>query len=274
MLFLTGVRKGTKWAGLLAAMLLFSSQAWAALTVNITSPAEGATVHPGDPVSFSISISGATYGISGYTIHTLDGYTISDTFPASPPTNSLNLSGGEFWSQIPANQPSGSATLLSITVSGHADDPVSATRHVNVVASDTTAPTFATGQVGVKKVTRLYGNTQASVTWYQATDNVTSNANIRYLVYASTSAGSVFPSMPAEASLRARGVTRVNPSYGTPTAVVTGSLTTTLSGLNRLSTYYVGVRAMDAAGNIDANTVTLQVDPLPNAVGAAWSLYE
>jgi hypothetical protein len=44
------------------------------------------------------------------------------------------------------------------------------------------------------------------------------------------------------------------------------TLSTTVTGLHPLTTYFVGVRARDGAGNTDRNTVAVELPPLPNGV--------
>ena len=103
-------------------------------------------------------------------------------------------------------------------------------------------------------MTRLTGNTSATITWYQATDNSTANANIVYSIFYDAAQGNVF--------------------VGSPEKTVTGALTTNLTGLDALTEYYVGVRAKDEAENAETNTRTMLLAPLPNAVRGAWTLYQ
>ena len=127
---------------------------------------------------------------------------------------------------------------------------------VNVTdqSPDTTAPTWPGGTAGINTVQRVTGNTSANITWFQAADAVTNQANIIYDIYYDVAQANVF--------------------VGAAETSVTGSLSTTLNGLNALSTYYVGVRARDAAGNRDTNTRTAFLDFAPTAANAGWALYE
>jgi parallel beta-helix repeat protein len=76
------------------------------------------------------------------------------------------------------------------------------------------------------------------LSWSTATDNVTPSTNIVYLVYQSTTPGGEVYAVPSY-------TTAPNaPSYQ-------------VDGLTPGSTYYFVVRARDAAGNIDGNTVEL-----------------
>ncbi|MFO0677471.1 MAG: hypothetical protein U0169_13130 [Polyangiaceae bacterium] len=96
---------------------------------------------------------------------------------------------------------------------------------------DTQAPTFG----GVQTASASTPD-QVIVTWSTATDNVTPNAGIVYLPYiATTSGGQNFASTP------------------TPTAP--NALAYAFTGLAPNTDYWVVVRARDAKGNVDTNTV-------------------
>ncbi|MBI4691319.1 MAG: Ig-like domain-containing protein, partial [Nitrospirae bacterium] len=96
--------------------------------------------------------------------------------------------------------------------------------------SDTTPPTFG----GLVSATTL-SSSEISLSWNAAADNVTSSANIAYLIYMSATSG--------------------GQNFSTPTSVVKGATSKTISGLTPSTTYYFVVRAMDEAGNIDSNTI-------------------
>ena len=120
---------------------------------------------------------------------------------------------------------------------------------------DTDPPSFGSFLGGISSATRLAGNTSGEITWNLATDNVTSANSIIYRIYYDTVDANVFA--------------------GAPEATQTGPpLSMIITGLDALTTYYVGVRAEDEAGNVDTNTLTLDLPPLPNAVGDGWTLYE
>lgn len=96
--------------------------------------------------------------------------------------------------------------------------------------SDTQAPTFA----GLTSATAL--NTDITLSWSAATDNVSAAADLVYSIYQSAAAGGQMYNMP---------------SYTT----LPGATSYKITGLVPNTTYYFAVRARDAAGNIDANTV-------------------
>jgi hypothetical protein len=236
-----------------AALAIMAGPSWAILTLTLNSPPNGTDVTPGQQVFFQFTASGAVVGISQISYTTIDGFVGGGTLPPSPPTNQQTVND---FGLIPIDQPPGTATLVSISVFGYADDPVFGSITVNVLPAtpDTTPPAFDLGQVGIESVERLFGNTTANVTWFPATDDRTADEDIAYNVYASTVQANVFS--------------------GAPLTSVVGDLETQLTGLDPLETYHVGVRAEDEAGNEDGNTATLELAPLPNAVDAAWMLYQ
>lgn len=98
-------------------------------------------------------------------------------------------------------------------------------------SGDVTPPVFA----GLATADAM-SDTQILLTWADATDNVTSTANMVYLVYQSTTSG--------------------GHSFTTPTYTTSAGLTAyTVGGLTAGTTYYFVVRARDEAGNNDTNTV-------------------
>lgn len=100
-----------------------------------------------------------------------------------------------------------------------------------VASPDTTPPTFA----GANSLT-VQANTSMTVSWSAASDDVTSAANIVYVVYrAMTSGGENYASPPFASTLPGAL------SYVDTTATTTNK-------------YYYVVRAKDQAGNMDANT--------------------
>jgi hypothetical protein len=121
---------------------------------------------------------------------------------------------------------------------------------------DSEPPTWP-GTAGVESATRTGDGSTAIITWYQAQDNVTAAGNIVYNIY-----------------YKPKSVLYVGPFDGSPEKSVTGVLSTSISGLNPDITYEVGVRAEDENNNEEANTRAIELDPLPNAVGSHWALYE
>ncbi|MFO0579080.1 MAG: fibronectin type III domain-containing protein [Polyangia bacterium] len=96
--------------------------------------------------------------------------------------------------------------------------------------SDTQAPTFA----GLTSATAT--STDITLSWSAASDNVSAAADLVYSIYQATAAGTQM--------------------YSTPTYTTAPGVTSyKISGLLPNTTYYFVVRARDAAGNIDANTV-------------------
>jgi len=98
-------------------------------------------------------------------------------------------------------------------------------------AGDTTPPAFA----GVQSATAI-DETHIALAWSPATDRMTPQGMISYRVYVGTAPG---------------GEAFTQPMLTTP-AGATGSL---LQGMLGGTTYYFVVRAVDAAGNEDSNTV-------------------
>lgn len=112
-----------------------------------------------------------------------------------------------------------------------------------LTTADGTAPTFAgaTGASAGATPDRL------NVTWNPATDNVTPSAQLVYLLYVATSSG---------------GQDFVAPAAATTAA---GATSFTLSGLAASTTYFAVVRARDAAGNVDGNTVQVSATTLADS---------
>lgn len=245
---------------LFGGFLLLAPAAQAVLQVSISEPAEGTEVTPGQKINVSYTAGNPVAGLEKVMV-AMEGYgTQTATFLPNPPTNSDSYT----YEYIIPNRPAGTQLTITVTAYGYVDDPVSAVRHVVIkdTAPDTAAPTWAgAATTGAKAATRQPGNTSALVEWYQASDNKTAASAIKYNVYMAQTASEL-----------------TNPLPGTPlmpTAVRTGELSTTVTGLDRTKTYYFMVRAKDEANNVDANTVVVSAAPLPNAVSPkAWSLYE
>ena len=117
----------------------------------------------------------------------------------------------------------------------------SAKRCVDTSAADTTPPTFA-GLVSATGVS----NTQIELSWAPASDDVTDAAALVYDIYQAASAEAL--------------------GYGSPTYTsAAGAGGFTVFGLNPGTTYWFAVRARDAAGNRDDNTVTRSAATLQGA---------
>ena len=105
------------------------------------------------------------------------------------------------------------------------------------LCGDTTAPSFA----GISTAT-LEGSAGARLCWSAGTDDTTAPAMLSYDVYQATAMG-------------AEDFTRLPTTASTP-----GATCTSITGLTPGSRYCWVVRARDAAGNRDANTVERCVD--------------
>jgi hypothetical protein len=102
-----------------------------------------------------------------------------------------------------------------------------------MVSTDKTPPNFS----GISSINSIT-TTSMMLSWSAATDNVTPQGNIQYLIYMSTSSG---------------GENFASPSFTT----TPGATSFNVTGLNPDTIYYFVVRAMDEAGNIDTNTVEM-----------------
>jgi len=100
-----------------------------------------------------------------------------------------------------------------------------------MVSTDVTPPVFS----GISSIGSIT-TTSMVLSWSAATDNVTPQGNIQYLVYMSTTPG---------------GENFAMPNFTTTPGVTSFNVT----GLNPDTVYYFVVRAMDEAGNIDTNIV-------------------
>jgi hypothetical protein len=113
--------------------------------------------------------------------------------------------------------------------------------------ADTTPPVFA-GATTVTGATI----TQLTVNWNAATDNVTPQGNINYLVCRSTLPTGCTTSFVA-------------------TATVVGTTSYTSTNLVEGTTYYFVVRARDAALNVDTNTVVRNGSTLNDLTAPTWT---
>jgi hypothetical protein len=112
---------------------------------------------------------------------------------------------------------------------------------------DTNPPTFG----GLESATALSA-TAIKLEWSNATDDRTPSAEIVYLIYLATTSG--------------------GQNFATPTVTTSPGVTSyTLTGLTKDTTYYAVVRARDAAGNTDANTLERSATTSsPEAVSQHW----
>jgi hypothetical protein len=102
---------------------------------------------------------------------------------------------------------------------------------ITMVAQDTVPPVFA----GLSDITAI-APTSLTLVWAPATDNVTPQGNLQYLIYMATVQG---------------GENFSSPSYTT----TPGQTSFIVTGLNQNTAYYFVVRAKDERGNMDTNTV-------------------
>ena len=122
-----------------------------------------------------------------------------------------------------------------------------------MVSADPFPPTFA----GLSDITSIT-QTSMVISWSPATDNVTPQNKIQYLIYMATTSG---------------GQNFLVPSFTTSL----GATLFTVTGLSPNTTYYFVVRAMDEVGNTDGNMVegsgkTLAPpDPTPPTFGGLES---
>lgn len=109
-------------------------------------------------------------------------------------------------------------------------DGTPTTLSIVMVSTDPTPPTFA----GLADIT-LITTTSMRLSWQAATDDVTPQSKIQYLIYVSTVSG---------------GQNFASPNFTT----ATGATSFDVTGLNPDTTYFFVVRAMDERGNLDTNT--------------------
>lgn len=108
-----------------------------------------------------------------------------------------------------------------------------------MVSVDPIPPVFS-GISGINSIT----TTSMVLSWLPASDNITPQEKIQYLIYTSTASG---------------GQNFISPNFITKQ----GATSYTITGLNPNTTYYFVVRAMDERGNIDSNTVEMSGTTLP-----------
>ena len=213
----------------------FSPSAMAIVSVNITSPTDGALFHPGDAVPVTASFSESVAGVDTFTITLedsmggiLDGFVITYHVTTLQDTVSDLL-------DIPVLITTPQTLTVRAVVVDRVDPTVEKSVSIVVRAFDSTPPTY-TGHVGIISASRPSDNTEANLTWGSATDDTSAASAIRYNVYASTTQAAVFS--------------------GSPVKVFTGVTLGQITGLDPHTHYYFGVRAEDEAGNEETNTNT------------------
>ena len=107
-----------------------------------------------------------------------------------------------------------------------------------MVSTDKTPPVFS----GISSINSIT-TTSMTLSWSAATDNVTPQGNIQYLIYMSTTSG---------------GENFTTPNFTT----TAGATSVNVTGLNPDTTFFFVVRAMDEAGNIDSNAVEMSARTL------------
>ncbi len=140
---------------------------------------------------------------------------------------------------------SGALLYYGDTYADLAGTPVDIT--IMMVNADVTAPVFD----GAATATTV-SSTEIDLSWTAATDDVTPQQNIVYLIYISTTSGGQDFQIPQ--------------SFTTSPGATTYSVT----GLTSSTTYYFVVRAKDEAGNVDNNSMELSattLDAIPPAFG-------
>jgi len=112
-----------------------------------------------------------------------------------------------------------------------------------IPASDTAPPTGA----GASAASAISGRTIA-IEWARATDDTSPPEHLTYLIYLATTSGGQDFAAPIAAS-------------------EPGALARTLTGLAAGSPYHMVVRAMDQAGNVDANLIEVSTTTLAAGAG-------
>ena len=129
-------------------------------------------------------------------------------------------------------------TIYTATITTGAKDAAGNALAANYVwsfttgtAPDTTPPTF-TGL----ELARMLNTTTAILAWSAATDDTSPASGIRYFIYIATSSG--------------------GHNFSSPQFITTPGITTyEVSGLSPGQVYYFVVKAVDASGNADSNTL-------------------
>lgn len=213
----------------------FASSAMAIVSVNITSPTNGAEFHPGDTVPVTASFSESVAGVDTFTITLEDSIGgILDGFVITYHVTTVQDTVSDFL-DIPVLISTPQTLTVRAVVVDRVDPTVEKSVSILVRALDNTPPTY-TGPVGIISAARPSDNTVAELTWGSATDDTSASSAIRYNVYAATTQAAVFS--------------------GSPVKVLTGVTSGQITGLDPHTHYYFGVRAEDEAGNEETNTNT------------------
>jgi len=138
---------------------------------------------------------------------------------------------------VEAIDQTGIVIFKSETFADLSGEPVKLT--MVMVSVDPIPPVFS-GISGINSIT----TTSMVLSWLPASDNVTPQDKIQYLIYTSTASG---------------GQKFISPNFTTQQGITSYTIT----GLNPNTTYYFVVRAMDERGNIDSNTVEISATTLP-----------
>ncbi|RMG13146.1 MAG: hypothetical protein D6731_12710 [Planctomycetota bacterium] len=124
--------------------------------------------------------------------------------------------------------------VRAVDAAGNEDQNTAEVQASTPPAPDVQAPSFAGAGAA-----QALGSASLEVTWSAASDNVSTPSEIRYRIYAALTSG--------------------GQDFQQPTATTApGALSATLSGLQPATDYYVVVRAVDAAGNEEQNTVEVR----------------
>ena len=109
---------------------------------------------------------------------------------------------------------------------------------IEMEPTDLIAPVFS-GLSDINSITE----TSLTLSWEPGDDDVTTQENIQYLIYRSTTPG---------------GENFASPGYTT----ASGATSFNVTGLNPAATYYFVVRAKDETGNIDSNVIEMSATTL------------
>jgi hypothetical protein len=188
-------------------------------TVSLAPPAGGTTIASARTVSI---VASASDNVGVVKVELYDGGALKLTATAPPYAYA--------WAVTAAANGSHSWTAKAFDAAGNSKVSAPLVLTVAIPTPDTTAPTFA----GLAAATGTSAS-EVTLSWTAASDNVTPAAGIVYLVYKSTS-----PTV----------------SFAAPAlTTAAGATSAVVPGLAASTTTYFAVRARDAAGNVETNTV-------------------